>query len=157
MKSKLALAVSLALAGTAYAGQQQPTEDLYEQDQTQEQEVKKPYGHSSDQAIDKSKPGHNPVMTMNEDDIHGKSVVDPQGNKIGDADEIWINQMTQEKVITVDLQGVLGDNNKEVAIPVREFSLTADGEELQLTYTKEQLQTRPDFDESDYAEVEEAE
>jgi hypothetical protein len=65
--------------------------------------------------------------------------------------------MTQEKVITVDLQGVLGDNNKEVAIPVREFSLTADGEELQLTYTKEQLQTRPDFDESDYAEVEEAE
>jgi hypothetical protein len=146
MKSKLSLAVGFALARAAFA-EQQPTEDLSAQDQTQERAVNLPYSQSV----------HNPLSIANEDDIHGKPVVDLQGNKVGDADSIWIQPVTQEKVITVDLQGVVGDNNKEIAVPLSAFSLTADGQALQLGYTKEQLQSRPDFDASDYVENEDAE
>lgn len=164
MKSKLALAVSLALAGTAFAGQDQSAENpAHTQGQqnntySQQEVAKKPYNNQGNgMSAAEMDMSHSEVLGLETDEIKGKSVVDLQGEKVGDVDEVWINHANKEKLVIIDIQGVMGDNNKEVAVPLYEFQLTEGGDELRIAYSKEDLKVRPDFDENDYAEIEEAE
>lgn len=164
MKSKLALAVSLALASGAFAGQDQSAENPAhtQADQTgtysQPQAVEKPYSNQANDAdAADTHTSHNDVLRMETGKIKGMSVVDLQGEKVGDIDQVWINQMNKEKLVIIDIEGVMGDNSKEVAVPLYEFELTESGDELRIAYSKEDLKTRPDFDETEYVEIEEAE
>ncbi len=153
MKSKIALAVSLALTGVAFAGDEQATENS----STLENQETRSYSQPQVSGPVEAHNAHSDILNLENAEIKGKAVVDLQGEKVGDVDKVWINQMTQEKMVVIDLQGVFGDDSKEVAVPLKELELTEDGDELRTAYSKEDLRARPDIDESDFSEMEEAE
>lgn len=97
----------------------------------------------------------NPLADMAIDQIVGMSVVNYHGEKVGDVDQVWLHLSNDQKVAVIDLQEVMNGNAREVAVPLHNLSLAPDGKQLRTSYTKEQLQTLPDFDESEYGDIEE--
>lgn len=67
------------------------------------------------------------------------------GEELGEVDRIGVDRATGELLAVVALEGVVGVNMKEVAVPLK--SLTKAGDEsLSTSLTKDQLQQKRDID-----------
>jgi hypothetical protein len=90
-------------------------------------------------------------------DIEDWEVVN-NGEELGSIDRLGVDRTTGEIVAIVGLEGVLGANMKEVAIPLKSLSKAGD-ESLSANITKEQLQEKRDIDPWDdtYSQVDDEE
>jgi PRC-barrel domain len=77
-------------------------------------------------------------------DIEDWKVVN-NGEELGEIDRLGVDRNTGELLAIVGLEGVVGVNMKEVAIPLKDLKKSAD-ESLSTTLTKEQLQSKRDID-----------
>lgn len=91
-------------------------------------------------------------------DIEGQTIVNAQGEEIGEVDRLARNQVTGEVVAIVGLQGMMGANMKEVPVPLAELR-RLDQDRLQTALDKSQLQQRQDADpwSDQFREIEEGE
>lgn len=165
---KLALAslASLALAGglgTASAQESAEPEISYE-DTT---EVQSDYESANEhQAVDGM--AHSDKMTkgmeystadlsaMDPDELEGKTIYF-NGEEVGDVDSIRVEKATKERVAIIGIEGVVGANAKEVAVPLNRLRLQASGDGLETNLSKNELQTLPDVDPLDdnYEDIDE--
>jgi hypothetical protein len=67
------------------------------------------------------------------------------GNELGSIDRLGVDRETGELIAIVGLEGVLGANMKEVAIPLEKLEKAGD-ETLSTGLTKEELQQKRDVD-----------
>lgn len=79
-------------------------------------------------------------------DLEGHAVVDPKGEKIGDIDRVAQLADTGDVVAVIGLDGVMGDNRKEVAVPLGEMKPATGEERVAVAVTKERLQQLKDRD-----------
>jgi sporulation protein YlmC with PRC-barrel domain len=88
------------------------------------------------------------------DDIVGKKLVDTSGEELGDVDTVVVDRNTNEKMLVIGLKGIVGDDAKEVVVPLDQIKKSPDGRQLETRMTKQQLEARPDYDIGDYDQVE---
>jgi hypothetical protein len=67
------------------------------------------------------------------------------GEELGEIDRLGVDRKTGEVLAVVGLEGVIGANMKEVAIPLTKLKMAGE-ETLSTDLTKEQLQQRRDID-----------
>lgn len=86
-------------------------------------------------------------------DIEDWKIVN-NGEDLGSIDRLGVDRSTGEILAIVGLEGVVGANMKEVAVPLNTLQKAGD-ESLSTAMTKEQLQTKRDIDPWDntYADV----
>lgn len=77
-------------------------------------------------------------------DIEGWEIVN-NSETLGSIDRLGVDRQTGEILAIVGLEGVLGLNMKEVAIPLKQLQKAGD-ENLSTTMSKEQLQQKRDID-----------
>ncbi len=78
----------------------------------------------------------------------GKAVKGTNGEEIGEIEKIVRDRASNDRVLVVDIEGILGDGMKRVTIPVNDVKISADGNSVQTAMTKEQLENRPEYDEA---------
>ena len=77
------------------------------------------------------------------DQLDDMNVVDSQVNKIGEVDDVLIDQTGKIVVVTVEMGGFLGIGEKHYLLDITK--LTPKDKALQTTMTKEQLQQQPQW------------
>jgi hypothetical protein len=89
-------------------------------------------------------------------DIEDWEIVN-NGEDLGSIDRLGVDRSTGEILAIVGLEGVVGANMKEVAVPLKKLQKAGD-ESLSTNMTKEQLQTKRDIDPWDdtYADLDDA-
>jgi hypothetical protein len=89
-------------------------------------------------------------------DIEDWEIVN-NGEELGSIDRLGVDRSTGEILAIVGLEGVVGANMKEVAVPLKKLQKAGD-ESLSTNMTKEQLQTKRDIDPWDdtYADLDDA-
>lgn len=99
------------------------------------------------------------LSAMNPDDLEGKAIFNTNGDEVGDVDSIKVEKATKERVAIVGIQGIIGDEMKEVAIPLSQLNVRSNGDGLETSMTKDQLEQRPDVDplDDEYVDVDEYE
>ncbi len=96
------------------------------------------------------------LSSMDPDQLEGKAVYF-NGEAVGDVDSIRVEKATKERVAIIGIEGIMGENAKEVAVPLKELRLQASGDGLETQLSKTELQSRPDIDplDDDYEDVDE--
>lgn len=84
-------------------------------------------------------------------DLAGMDVVGSNGEQIGDIDRVVMNNGVETAIVGID--GFIGANAREVAIPLAKFTPAPEGDKLYVDYTQEQLKTMPDVDPGDFTAV----
>ena len=77
------------------------------------------------------------------DQLDDMNVVDPQGNKIGEVDDVLVDQTGKVVAVTVEMGGFLGIGEKHYVLDITK--LTPKDKVLQTSMTKEQLQQQPQW------------
>lgn len=90
------------------------------------------------------------LATINPDMIEGKNVMDGSGNELGDIDEVVVDKAKRRMVVIG-----LNDSMKEVALPISDLMMSADGESFTTTRTRAELEAMPDYDPMDMESAEE--
>lgn len=91
-------------------------------------------------------PAFTSIEEMSVGDVVGMMVEDPAGDNIGEIDYVVDQGAGAEGVIGIG--GFLGLGEYTVAIALEEFELSEDGSTFILNSTKEELEQRPEFDET---------
>ncbi|WP_028794304.1 PRC-barrel domain-containing protein [Thalassobaculum salexigens] len=86
-------------------------------------------------------------------EIEGTAVRDAKGDSIGEIDEVVRGKSDNVLYFVTDVGGFLGLGEREVAIPASEFT-RADDHFILNSATKAELETREQFSEDRYVEVE---
>lgn len=99
----------------------------------------------------------NPLMGMTVGDIIGKTVVNQQGDEVGEIEDVVISKQDKVTQAVVSVGGFLGIGDKSVAISFDELQPGQDQESILLTTgaTVDELKQRPAYDEAsgDYDKV----
>lgn len=92
----------------------------------------------------------NPLMAMTAGDLIGKTVVNQQGEEVGEIEDIVVGTADQNVQAVVSVGGFLGIGDKSVAMSFEELQPGQDEDTVQLTSgaTVEELKGRPAFDEA---------
>jgi sporulation protein YlmC with PRC-barrel domain len=97
----------------------------------------------------------NRLMSMQVKQIQGKSVVNPEGDKVGKVEKIVQNRMDDSIDAVVSVGGFLGIGDKDITIPIDQLQLEGDKLLLSRAVTEDQLKQQPEYQPAQYAEVEE--
>lgn len=127
-----AAAVAL-LSGSAFAG------DYDKNKNNPEAEKNLPLNHTT---MQHKSTQQNEIQLMKASDMIGSSVKNPQGEEIGEIEDLIVTSDNVARVI-IDVGGFLGMGEKTVAVSYSELNRTADGEALYLNRTKDQLRALP--------------
>jgi PRC-barrel domain len=77
------------------------------------------------------------------DQLEDMDIYGPNGEEIGDADEVLVDASGQPVAISADVGGFLGLGDKDVVIGLDQ--VTKDGDNLKVSMTKEQIEALPEF------------
>jgi sporulation protein YlmC with PRC-barrel domain len=106
-------------------------------------------------AIDRSKLTELPADKMTAEELVGSTVYGANDANVGEVGDVLLTQDGKIDAYVIDVGGFLGIGEKQVAIGADNLSFMtdADGNKyLYTTFTKEQLEAQPAYDESTYAE-----
>lgn len=95
----------------------------------------------------------NPLYSRSADDLKGTDVVDVTGDKIGDIKEVVLSMDRRSAHAVIGVGGFLGMGEHDIAVSLEELK-THEGDELQLSATKEQLEARPKYQSEQYVKLE---
>ncbi len=93
------------------------------------------------------------VMSQTADDLSGKTVVDQQGNELGDVDKIVRSQQDNKLYAVVSSGGFLGIGADRFVVSVDSLSMQDDRIVAQTDASKEQLQEQAEYDEEQYSDL----
>jgi sporulation protein YlmC with PRC-barrel domain len=92
------------------------------------------------------------LETLGAEEIVGKTVVNQQGEEIGEVDDVVIDQASQQHLAVVDVGGFLGLGEKSVAVSFDQLHLADDGR-IRSDLTRETLESQPEYDPAHYGEA----
>jgi len=93
-------------------------------------------------------------ITTTADDLEDAKVVDSQGNKVGEIEELVRKNQDGKTYAVISVGGFFDIGGKDIVVPLDELSMKDDKVVLpQGLDSKEQLKQRPTYDESKYSEL----
>lgn len=84
------------------------------------------------------------ALAMTVGELEGAAVHSLEGERIGELDEVMVEQGGERMVASLDVGGFLGIGEKDVLVPIEELTASADGIVIQLT--KSQLEAMPEYE-----------
>ena len=97
------------------------------------------------------------VLANDDDDVRGLRVLDPQGHRIGEVDEIVVDEQERRaRLLVVTSGGILGFAEDKRLVPVEAVARVAD--EIRLNYTHDDVRHGTEYhpeleDARDFADV----
>jgi sporulation protein YlmC with PRC-barrel domain len=88
-------------------------------------------------------------LSVARDDLIGQDVLNNRGTEIGEVDDIVLRRGEVEPIVVMDVGGFLGLGEKQIALPLADFSLFDDSLVLATDMTEEDFEAAPEFDPSD--------
>lgn len=79
------------------------------------------------------------------DQLIGMTVYNAQGDKVGTVHDILLDQDGKATGVVLSVGGVLGVGAKAVGLTWKEIDVKPDQQQVQISYTKDQLEAAPDF------------
>ena len=79
------------------------------------------------------------------DQIIGMTVYNAQGDKVGTVHDILLDKEGKATGVVLSVGGVLGVGAKSVGLTWKEIDVKPDQQQVQISYTKDQLEAAPDF------------
>ncbi|ESR23316.1 PRC-barrel domain-containing protein [Lutibaculum baratangense] len=83
-------------------------------------------------------------LNMTVEQVEDADVVGASGEEIGEVDEVLM-EAGEINALAVDVGGFLGIGEKTVIVPLDRFSVAAEGDDLMLDMTKEELEALPEW------------
>ena len=93
------------------------------------------------------------LQDMQVNEIAGQSLVNAEGESIGEISAIAMENQTGQPYVIVETGGFLGIGARDVAVPMDQVSQLTEDNNLQANLTEEQLEAIPDYDEQAYTEL----
>ena len=84
------------------------------------------------------------ALAMTVGELEGTAVHSLEGERIGELDEVMVEQGGERMVASLDVGGFLGIGEKDVLVPIEELAASAEGLVVQLT--KAQLEAMPEYE-----------
>ena len=78
------------------------------------------------------------------DQLEDMEIYGPNGEEIGDIDDVLVDASAQPVALSADVGGFLGMGEKDVVIGLDQ--VTQDGDHLKVTMTKDQIKALPAFE-----------
>ena len=78
------------------------------------------------------------------DQLEDMEIYGPNGEEIGDVDDVLVDASAKPVAISADVGGFLGMGEKDVVIGIDQ--VTQDGDHLKVAMTKDQIEALPEFD-----------
>lgn len=75
----------------------------------------------------------------------GKSIRNPEGDKIGDIDAVFVTPSGQVDSVIVGVGGFLGIGERHVSVKWSDLTVSPDGETVTATMTKDSLKAMPEY------------
>lgn len=101
------------------------------------------------QATGSRAPGANAPAQIRADDLVGKTVRNPAGDKIGSVDSVLLSGDGRTTALVVSAGGFLGMGEHSVAIPMNRFTFIAGSDSIGLNATKDELKAMPEYRKAD--------
>jgi sporulation protein YlmC with PRC-barrel domain len=79
------------------------------------------------------------------DQIIGMTVYNAQGDKVGTVHDILLDKEGKATGVVLSVGGLLGVGAKSVGLTWKEIDVKPDQQQVQISYTKDQLEAAPDF------------
>ena len=79
------------------------------------------------------------------DQIIGMTVYNAEGEKVGTVHDILLDKEGKATGVVLSVGGVLGVGAKSVGLTWKEIDVKPDQQQVQISYTKDQLEAAPDF------------
>ncbi len=79
------------------------------------------------------------------DQIIGMTVFNAEGEKVGTVHDILLDQEGKATGVVLSVGGVLGVGAKSVGLTWKEIDVNSEQQQVQISYTKDQLEAAPDF------------
>ncbi|WP_075219543.1 PRC-barrel domain-containing protein [Acuticoccus yangtzensis] len=86
-------------------------------------------------------------------ELEGVDAVNSAGEKIGDVDEVVIENATGETYIVISVGGFLGIGDKDLAFPVSDVTMDGDVVRVATDLNEETLKDQESYDESRFTEI----
>jgi sporulation protein YlmC with PRC-barrel domain len=88
------------------------------------------------------------------DQLIGMTVYNAQGEKVGTVHDILLGTDGKASGVVLSVGGVLGVGAKSVGLTWKEIDVKPDQQQVQISYTKDQLEAAPDFKTTDQINAE---
>ena len=88
-----------------------------------------------------------PTLNVTVDQLEAMEIYGANGEEIGEVDDVLVDASAKPVAVSADVGGFLGVGEKGVVIGLGQ--VTADGDHLKLTMTKDQIQTLPAHEDDD--------
>lgn len=99
---------------------------------------------------------NNPLYSMTSDELEGRKVINLEGEKLGDIDDIVIDTQDNTLKAVVSVGGFLGIGDKDIVVSLDQLKVGEDNKLMLTTaMSKDQLKDSPEYNEDLYREVEE--
>lgn len=95
----------------------------------------------------------NPLYGRSVDELKGTGIVNATGDKIGDVKEIVLSKDRRSAHAVIGVGGFLGTGERDIAVSLEELE-TREGNELQMSATRDQINARPQYQSEQYTQVE---
>ena len=86
-----------------------------------------------------------PASGMRASDIIGTDVKNPQGETVGEIEELLVQNDGRVTHVVISVGGFLGMGDRRVAVPFNEMQVQADGRQITYNITKDQLKQQPEY------------
>lgn len=86
-------------------------------------------------------------QSLTADELHGKPVLGPDGETVGDVSDVVFDDRMQVSEVIVDVGGFLGIGEKSVAIAPEQIELMQNGDDmtLHIAATEDELKAMPEY------------
>jgi sporulation protein YlmC with PRC-barrel domain len=149
----LAATIAAMIASTTWAAENTPGyQDTMPQTQPgQSMENRPPVGSESGHMSPDAARSENPLYSRTPDDLKNDEVVDLNGEKVGTVKEVVAGHDRASAHAVISSGGFLGLGDSEIVVPLDE--LQPAGEKLQISETKDNLESRQEYTPEGYIEL----
>lgn len=146
-------APAFAAEGTQYEGESAPEKAGMEKPVTEQpMDVEpKPGGKSMGMNTKAEAEGDNPIYSRSADELDGTEVVDSAGDNIGTIERVVLMRDGQSAHAVISTGGMLGLGTRDIVVSLDELNVV--GDKMQLKNTKEQIQSRKEYQSEQYVEL----
>lgn len=85
------------------------------------------------------------ASSMQVDRLVGKAVLNPEGDKIGDIEAVYVTPSGQIDTVIIGVGGFLGMGERDVAVKWSDLKVTDNGDKITAAMTKDSLKALPEY------------
>jgi len=94
----------------------------------------------------RARPTASEAMGRELDRLIGQRVTDPQGQELGDVENVLVDPQGKAAALVVEWGGLAGLGANQVAVPWQNVQVSPDGQKVTVNSTREQLEKQPKYD-----------